>query len=75
MLDQRTVWYLSVRLCVRFQVICAIFFMMFTWIAMSVLPIMSAYSSWTETYCIPGEGTAMAQCLALADEEETPAEE
>ena len=48
---------------VRSQVICAIFFMMFTWMAMSILPVMAAYTSWTETYSVPGGGTAMAQCL------------
>lgn len=45
------------------RVICAIFFMMFTWMAMSILPVMAAYTSWTETYSVPGGGTAMAQCL------------
>ena len=48
--------------------------MMFTWMAMSILPVMAAYTSWTETYCVPGAGTAMAQCLTDEETEETTEE-
>lgn len=45
------------------KIVACIFFMMFTWMAMSILPVMAAFKSWTETYATPGMGTAMSQAL------------
>lgn len=45
------------------KIVACIFFMMFTWMAMSILPVMAAFKSWTDTYATPGMGTAMSQAL------------
>lgn len=44
------------------KIICSIFFMMFTWMAMSILPIMAASKSWFDFAA--GGGTAMSQTLS-----------
>lgn len=45
------------------KVVACIFFMVFTWMTMSILPVMAALKGWTETYAVPGSGTAMSQAL------------
>jgi len=45
------------------KIVACIFFMMFTWMTMSILPVMAAFKSWTDTYATPGMGTAMSQAL------------
>jgi len=53
------------------RIIAAIFFMVFTWVAMCILPVMSAWPEWSKYFEETAEaGTALSQTLAGKKTEE-----